>query len=411
MNDVPRVKVLHLVTYFPIFHGAQENTCLTVNYHNKRRYDVWLGTQPGGSLLPSVQGEVHLALIPHFQRAVHPLKDLLAFWEIYRLCRREGFTIVHTHISKAGILGRLAAWLAHTPVIVHTVHTISFQASENRWANRLYRWLEKLCAPFTDRFLVVSQLNTARYLEARIGRPEQYQVVYSGIDVERLRALRYGGETVRARLGVPAEHRLIVWIGRLAYQKDPQCFVRAAAALCRDVPDVTCLMVGDGPLRAEVEALIEALGMRGRIIVTGFRDDAPELLAAASLLGHSSRFEGMGRVISEAMLLGIPVAGTAVDGVVEAIASGERGGLLVPPEEPEQLAAAMRRLLEERALVEELTTAGKTWAWARFDAREMVRQIEAVYEEELRRRGIALPPAEVLPLSGPAEMTAAPARE
>src|SRR6185437_6722122 len=95
MSAPPHVKVLHLITYFPIFHGAQENTCLTVNYHDKSRYAVWLGTQPGGSLLPSVQGDVHIALISHLQRAIHPVKDVRAFWEIYRLCRRERFTIVH----------------------------------------------------------------------------------------------------------------------------------------------------------------------------------------------------------------------------------------------------------------------------------------------------------------------------
>ncbi len=407
----PRVKVLHLITYFPIFHGAQENTCLTVNYHDKSRYEVWLGTQPGGSLLASVQPDVQIALIPHLQRAIHPVKDIRAFWEIYRLCRRERFTIMHTHISKAGVLGRLAAWMAGTPIIVHTVHTISFQASESRWVNRFYLWLEKLCAPITTKFLVVSQLNTDKHLETHIGKPNQYQVVYSGVDVERIEALRYGPETVRANFGVPADHRLIVWIGRLAYQKDPLCFVRAAAALCREVPDVTCLMVGDGPLRAEVEALIDALGMRGRIIITGFRDDAPEILASASLLGHSSRFEGMGRVISEAMLLGVPVAGTAVDGVVEAIESGVRGGLLSPPEQPAQLAAAMRRLLEDRALAARLTGVGKPWAWARFDAREMVRQIEAVYVEELRQRGIPLPAGGALAASSPAEPVAAPSHE
>jgi glycosyltransferase involved in cell wall biosynthesis len=261
--------------------------------------------------------------------------------------------------------------------------------------NRLYLWLERLCAPITNRFLVVSQLNTTKHLEAHIGKPEQYCVVYSGVDVERLRALRYGPETVRANLGVPPDHRIVLWIGRLAYQKDPLNFVRAAAALCRDVPDVTCVMVGDGPLRAEVEALIDEVGMRGRIIVTGFRDDVAEILSAASVLGHSSRFEGMGRVISEAMLLGVPVAGTAVDGVVEAIESGQRGGLLVPPEQPAQLAEALRRLLEDRALAERLTAEGAAWAWARFDARQMVRQIETIYIEELRKRGIALPaPAE-----------------
>ena len=106
-----------------------------------------------------------------------------------------------------------------------------------------------------------------------------------------------------------------------------------------------------------------------------------------------------------------PVAGTAVDGVVEAIESGVRGGLLVPPEQPEQLAAAMRPLLEDDALVEQLTAIGKPWAWARFDAREMVRQIEAVYVEETQRRGIALPPAGVAALSGATEPVAAPAHE
>ncbi len=407
-----RIKVLHLITYFPIFHGAQENTCLTVNYHDKLRYDVWLGTQPGGSLLPSVNADVHIALIPHLQRAVHPVKDLLAFWEIYRLCRRERFTIMHTHISKAGVLGRLAAKLAGVPIILHTVHTISFQASESRLVNRLYLWLERLCAPVTHRFLVVSQLNTVKHLEAKIGKPEQYRLVYSGVDVERLKALRYGPETVRAKFGIPAHHRIVVWIGRLAYQKDPQNFVRAAAQVCRDVLDVTCLMVGDGPLRAEVEALIDELGMHGRILLTGFRDDVAELLSSASVLGHSSRFEGMGRVISEAMLLGVPVAGTAVDGVAEAIESGKRGGLLVPPEQPEQLAGALRTLLEDRELAARLTAEGKAWAWERFDAREMVRLIEAIYVEELQRRSIPLPAAGIGASSVTAEaMVAAPAQE
>ena len=390
-QDAPRMKVLHLITYFPIFHGAQENTCLTVNYHDKTRCDAWLGTQPGGSLLASVNADVHIAPIPHLQRSVHPLKDFLAFWEIYRLCRRERFTIMHTHISKAGVLGRLAARLAGVPIIVHTVHTISFQASESKMVNRLYLWLERLCAPMTSCFLVVSQLNTEKHLEAKIGKPEQYRLVYSGVDVERLKALRYGPETVRAHFGIPADRRIVVWIGRLAYQKDPQNFVRAAAQVCRALPDVTCLMVGDGPLRAEVEALIDQLGMRGRIIITGFRDDVAEILSSASVLGHSSRFEGMGRVISEAMLLGVPVAGTAVDGVVEAIQSGQRGGLLVPSEQSEQLAGALCQLLEDRALAERLAAEGRGWAWERFDARQMVKLIESIYAEEVQRRGLPLP--------------------
>jgi len=411
-NTAQRVKVLYLITYFPAFHGAQEHLCLTVNGHDKTRFDVWLGTQPGGSLLPSVSADVSIALIPHLQRAVHPLKDWRAFWEIYRLCRRERFTIVHTQISKAGVLGRLAARLAGVPIIIHTPHTISFQASESRAVNSLYRWLERLCAPMTNRLLMVSHKNVTKYLEARIGKPEQYQVVYSGINVERLTTLRYGPETVRATLGVPAEHRLVVWVGRLAYPKDPQTFVRAAAMLCRDVPDVTCVLVADGPQRSDVEALIDQLEMRGRIVVTGFRDDVPEIVAAASLLGHSSTYEGMPRTISEAMLLGIPVAGTAVDGMLEALESGVRGGLLAPPEQPEQLAANMRRLLEDRALADRLAAEGKTWAWARFDARQMVRQIEALYAEELQRRGIALPPAANLQQPQAAEsMVAAPERE
>lgn len=411
-QDAPRVKVLHLITYFPVFHGAQENTCLTVNHHDKTRYDAWLGTQPDGSLLASVNADVQIALIPHLQRSVQPLKDFLAFWEIYQLCRRERFTIMHTHISKAGVLGRLAARLAGVPIIVHTVHTISFQASESKLANRLYLWLERLCAPITSRFLVVSQLNAEKHLEAKIGRPEQYRLVYSGVDVERLRALRYGPEAVRANFGIPAGHRIVAWIGRLAYQKDPQNFVRAAAEVCRVLPDVACLMVGDGPLRAEVEALIERLGMRGRIIITGFRDDVAEILASASVLGHSSRFEGMGRVISEAMLLGVPVAGTAVDGVVEAIESGVRGGLLVPAEQAEQLAGALCQLLEDRTLAERLTAEGTTWARERFDARDMVRLIESIYAEEVQRRGIPLPAATAQALPGAAEaVSAAPPQE
>ncbi len=379
-------RVLHLITTFGVSSGAAENARLTVNLLPRDRFEVFLGTQAGQSMESHLAHDVIRLPVPHLERPVRPWLDAAAFTEIYWLCRKWRFDVVHTHNSKDGILGRWAASLARVPVVVHTIHNLPFRASRHALTNRLYARVERITARITDAFLAVSAENVADYLEQRIGTRAQYRVVYSGLDLERYRVSTSQGEA-RARLGLPQATALVGWFGRLNYQKDPITFVRAARDVLRGFPGARFVVCGDDPLGEElgaaVRALTHELGISDQVHFLGFRSDLPVVLTAVDVVMHSSRYEGMGRTVCEALLCGRPVAGTAVDGMREVIVSGVRGGILVPPNQPAALAQATLALLEDRDRAKALAAAGRAWVEANLSATDMVRDIGDTYMRAL----------------------------
>jgi glycosyltransferase involved in cell wall biosynthesis len=193
----------------------------------------------------------------------------------------------------------------------------------------------------------------------------------------------------RRRLDLPSESPLVAWIGRFNFQKDPLTFVHAARRVVDAIPDVRFVLCGDDPLGHDlwpkVESLALTLGIRDRFIVLGFRSDLPIVLTAVDLLMHSSRYEGMGRVVCEALACERAVAGTAVDGVREVIDSGTRGGILVPPRNPEALALAAIELLTDRARARALARAGRDWVERHLPASIMVERTAELYTRLLSR--------------------------
>jgi glycosyltransferase involved in cell wall biosynthesis len=380
---VGRLKVLHLITTLPRLSGAADNTRDTANLLDPERYDVHLACGPAELDASRVSSHVRMIVVRSLVRAVAPLLDLRATWTLHRLLRRERYDIVHTHNSKAGVIGRVAARLADVPIAVHTAHTISFAASTSRLANWAYRVADRACAPLCARIITVSSLNTQTYLDARIGRREQYVTIYSGM--ETAKDLEGGDRAAcRTELNVGEDHRLVVWIGRLNRQKDPVTFVRAARQILDRMPQTRFVMVGEDPLgeslEPEVRGTIRELGLEGNVSLLGYRSDVHRILVAADVVMHTSLYEGLGRSIVETMLSGVPLVATAVDGVKEAVISGERGGLLVPPRSPEALADAAVRLIENPDLAARVTLAGRSWAKERFDVRDMVAEIDQLYQ-------------------------------
>lgn len=373
-----KIKVLHLITNLPP-GGAQDNTIFTVNLHDRERYEVWLATMPGGRFDELAQ-DVRLEIIPSLRWEISPWHDLQAWWEIYRLIRRERFDIVHTHISKAGILGRLAAFLARMPRVVHTIHTFAFHDFQSRWKNGFYIALERLAAPLTTKFIAVSRLNIEKSLRAGIGRQGQFVTIYSAIDLPRCRVPSAPREEIRRRVGLDAERPVAGVIGRLTFQKNPVCFVEAVALLADRFPQWQFVMVGDGELRPDVEAAIARHGLADRLPLLGHRVDTPDMFHMLDLFVHTSRYEGMGRVFAEAMAMRCPIVATDVDGVAEAV-DGQERGLLVPPADPAALARAMSELLDDPERRRRMGEAGYAWVMRHFDVKEMVRAIEALYGE------------------------------
>lgn len=390
-----RIRVLHPITRL-IIGGAQENTMLTAHLLDKAVWDVTVvsGPQTGseGSLIETVQErEIPLILEPSLVREVNPVKDFLALVRLTQLMRRGKYTIVHTHSSKAGILGRWAAKLAGVPVIVHTVHGWGHHDRQHPLVRAYYILLEKLTLPITDKLIAVTSKDIDKGLRDGIGKADSYTVIRSGIELERFGHPQVPCEETRAAWGIPQDAMVIGSVTRLSPQKAPLDFVRAAAMVAQRYPETYFMMVGDGPLRGEVEQLAAALGIANRLVLTGLRCDVPELLAAFDLFALSSLWEGLPRVLPQAMATALPIVATACDGSAEAIEEGVNG-FLVPPGEPTALAERLCHLLEQPALIKQMGAAG----YARveeFSDRGMVNAIAALYAELLAAKGIAVVPA------------------
>lgn len=389
------VRVLHPITRL-IIGGAQENTMLTADLLDKRAWqvDVLSGIQTGseGSLIEAVQERgTLLHLEPSLVREVNPLQDLRALWRMVRLMRRGKYTIVHTHSSKAGILGRWAARLAGVPVIVHTVHGWGHHERQHPLVRAYYIILEKLTLPITDKLIVVSPLNIEKGLHDGIGRAEDYVVIRSGVELDRFGNPAVPRAQTRRNLGIPLDAQVVGTVTRLSTQKAPLDFVRAAALVHGALPDVWFVLVGGGDLRPEVEAMARELGVADRLVLTGLRRDVPELMAAFDFFALSSLWEGLPRVLPQAMASGLPIVATAADGTAEAVSDG-LNGFLTPPGDPVALAQRLLDLLANPALARRLGQAGRERA-AEFGDRRMVAQIDALYRELLAAKNLPLPPA------------------
>jgi glycosyltransferase involved in cell wall biosynthesis len=278
--------------------------------------------------------------IPTLGREAAPWRDLAAVRDLLRVIRREAPTIVHTHTSKAGFVGRLAAWLARVPAVVHQPHGHIFHGYYGAVRTRMYIELERLAARWADRLIMLTERGTAEHLARGIGRPAQFAVVPSGVPVRTFHSLAPTREVARAALGLPRDAFVVATLGRLVPIKGFDLVLEALPALAAAVPTARLLVIGDGPLRGDLERRAETLGMSPRLTITGARTDVPAVLAAADVLAAPSRNEGMGRAIVEAMALGLPVVGARVGGIPAVIADGE-SGCLVEPENAAALAGAL----------------------------------------------------------------------
>ncbi|MFN8490592.1 MAG: glycosyltransferase family 4 protein [Caldilineaceae bacterium] len=385
-----KIRVLHPITRL-IIGGAQENTILTAHLLDKNEWavDVISGPQTGpeGSLIEMAYEQgISLTLEPALVREVNPLKDLLVVFRLARFIKRGGYTIVHTHSSKAGIVGRWAAKLAGVPVIVHTVHGWAHHDRQHWLVRAYYILMEKVTLPITDKLIVVSALNIEKGLQDGIGQPDDYVVIRSGIELDRFGQPQVPRAEMRKSLGIPLDAPVIGSVTRLSAQKAPLDFIRAAGLVAQARPDAYFVMVGDGALRAEVEALAIEVGIKEHLVLTGLRRDVPELMAAFDIFALSSLWEGLPRVLPQAMATGLPLVATATDGSVEAVVDGVNG-LLVPPGEPEKLGQALLRLLNDPALAHRMGEAGRERV-AEFSDRRMVEQIAALYRELLKEKQI-----------------------
>jgi glycosyltransferase involved in cell wall biosynthesis len=295
-----------------------------------------------------------VVLLPHLRSEIAPRDDRRALADL-RACLK-GFDVVHTHSSKAGALGRLAAHRLEIGRIVHTFHGFPFHQFQS-WPRRsAYIQIERSVGRFTDVFLAVGPAVAAEAVTRRIAPPERIRT----IGVALAKALNPPGPLDRAEarrlLGVPPGMQVVGTVGRLAFQKAPEDFVHALAGLRRS--DVFGVWIGDGPLRAKTERIARKLGLADRMLFTGERHDVEALLPGIDVFAMASRYEGLPCAIVEAMSAGLPVVATAVNAVPDLVIAGETG-LLAPPGMPDLLGRAIGHLLDNPAYAARLGAAGR----------------------------------------------------
>lgn len=377
------LRVLHVITRM-IVGGAQENTMLSCALIDRTRFasTILTGAETG------VEGELHsesrargieVAVEPSLVRRLSPWHDLVATLKLWRTMKRGGYDIVHTHSSKAGILGRIAARLAGVPVIVHTTHGWGFNSHQPPHIYWLYVWLERLCVRFSRVVIVVGSPNRTEGLSLGIGRPEQYRLIRSGIEIGAYRDVKLGKSEARARLGIPEQAFVIGSVGRLGEQKAPLDLLTAFVPVAERYPHAHLVFVGDGPHRGPLETAITEAGLTGRVHLAGLRRDVPELLRAFDVFALASRWEGLPRVFPQAMAAGLPIVATRVDGAPDAITPGENGWL-VPVGDMAAMSTHLLTLAADPALAARMGEAGRARV-DEFSAQRMVDSLAALYAE------------------------------
>lgn len=380
------ISVMHVITRLTM-GGSSENTVSQIEALERAGYrsTLVLGPESEEPIVEAARRRgCRVIEIDGLVREVSPARDVAAALQLVRIFRRLRPSIVHTHTSKAGFVGRLAAWMAGVPVVIHQPHGHIFYGYWSRARTALFVGLERVAAHWTDTIVTLTPHEVEEHLERGIGRPAQFKVVPSGVPTQALRAAAPPREEARARLGLPPEAFVIAGVGRLVPIKGFDLLVEALAEVSARVPETHVLLIGDGAERPALEARAAALGVGGRLHITGSVIDVMGRLAGADVLAAPSRNEGMGRVLVEAMALGLPVVGTRVGGIADVILDRECG-LLVPPDDVAALAAALAELGSDAALRTKLGAGARPRAEA-FSTAVADAAMRAIYDDLVRSR-------------------------
>lgn len=386
------MRIVHVITRL-ILGGAQENTLLTVEgLHHRHGDDVTLITGPAegpeGDLFDraSRQG-LKVECMPELVRAIRPATDLRAYKKLRAAIRRLRPEVVHTHSSKAGILGRAAAWDERVPLVVHTIHGLPFGPSESAARNRLYRTLERWAARRCHAIISVCDAMTEQALAAGVGRPEQYRTIYSGMDVDAFLNPARPREDVRRELGLADDEVAFATVARLFERKGHDDILAAAPEILHRDPRVRFVFIGDGILRDRLIGETERLGIRDAFRFVGLvpPDRIPELLNATDAVVHPSLREGLARVLPQALLVGRPAISYDVDGAREVVIP--ETGILLPPRDIPGLTAAILRLAGDPALRDAMGREGRARFARQFRQETMTDEIRSLYRERLGSGG------------------------
>ncbi|MBI3601179.1 MAG: glycosyltransferase family 4 protein [Nitrospinae bacterium] len=413
-----KYKVLHIITRQDK-GGSAENTLLTVLGLNKEKYEV---TIVKGAALESAMSDdereanerdlkmasdsgVKIITVDELVRRISPLNDLKAFIRLFSIIREGKYHIVHTHTSKAGIIGRWAAWLCRfgkltkTPVIIHTPHGHIFYGYYGKFMTRVFIIIERITAIITDRIITLTEREKQEHIVFKIAHPEKFITIHSGVETKRFFDVTpEDTKKIKKEFNIKEDCLVIGTVGRLVEVKGHKYFIQAANEVLNnplnpltpfdkgDSKGVKFMIVGDGPLMDDLKREAEfslnppfIKGGKGGIIFTGWRNDVPAVMSVFDIFVLPSLNEGMGKVLIEAMLLKKAIIASRAGGIPDLIRDGENG-ILVKPASPDELAEAIIDLIKSEDKRKRMGDKGRLIAESYSD-KAMVEKIERLYEE------------------------------
>ena len=375
--------IIHIITRL-MNGGADENTVFTCNHSVAIGDDVTLltGQEQNKEILSKIDNRVRLVVVKDLINEINPIKDLLALFKIKKIINQISPDVVHTHSSKAGVIGRFAAWLSGTKLIIHTIHTLPF-ISANFFVKIVYLVVEKITSFITDEFINVSKGTMEIYLKYKIGHSSNHHVIYSAFDVDKFKNANKHQALNDLNINVNLNSsKIIIRMGRFEKLKRYKDLIETFNKILGKFPNAVLILVGDGELLAESKQLSKTLNLEKNIIFTGFIAYPEKIIALADICVMNSEREGLSRAMLQYLAGGKPVICSNIYGVKEVI-KDEINGCLYEAKDPNGLYNKLLLLLSNEEHLNKLTIGAKKTDISNWSLEFMGKKINDLYNSVL----------------------------
>jgi len=391
MNINRKIRIAHVI--FSVGKGgAGEDTLLTIEGLNKEKYDIDLiiGNKPKTNPIERIEKKsFNLVIIRPFKKKYHFIYDPILVLNLFLLFKKNKYDIIHTHTTKAGILGRIAARIAGIPVIIHGIHGNSLEVSDNRLIHIIKIFLENKISNFTDAYISVSEKVSEKYLKYKIGETKKYFTIKSGIKLSKFMQINkeIDIQKKRSAIGIKGGDFVIGNVGRLVASKGHRFLFQAMKRIMqlRKNQSVKLLIIGDGNYKEELFEIVKEFGIGKDVIFLGFKKNIAEMMALMDIFVLTSLREGLPKVLVEAAAAGIPSVAFNIDGVSEIIKDGY-SGFLVRPKNIEDLTDKIMRYIDDKELIMLHGKKGKVFVKDKWSIEEMIQKTEKIYQDLIKRK-------------------------
>jgi glycosyltransferase involved in cell wall biosynthesis len=390
--DKKKIKVAHIISRM-VSGGAEENTAYTVLGLNKNSYsiDLIVGDDFDRSIIEGndKDSKVNIIQVKGLKGPLNFFYDPIILWKLINLFKNNQYDIVHTHTTKTGILGRIAARFAKVPVIICGLHGSAFGAFNSWILNWALISLEKYTGGFTDAFISVSNILSERYQKEGIGRNSKYYTVLSGMDLEKFynSKSKVDKKRITRELNIDTDAFIIGNVARLEAVKGHKYLIDAFKIVKEKKKDanIFLLIVGEGEERGKLMEIVHKIGLDKDIIFIGYRNDIEKIMGIMDIIALTSLREGLPRVLVQAAAVGLPSVAFNVDGVPE-IVRDEMNGFLVEPKNVNEFSERILRYIDDRNLINVHGKNGQNFVKGKWFIEEMVSQIDNIYQELIQEK-------------------------